>query len=61
MLHGPRDIAFEERPEPVIQEPSDAFIRISATCVYGSDLWPYGGLQPLARPTPMGHEYCGIV
>jgi len=39
----------------------DAVIRIAATCVCGSDLWPYRGLQPITEPTPMGHEYCGIV
>jgi threonine dehydrogenase-like Zn-dependent dehydrogenase len=34
---------------------------MSATCVCGSDLWPYRGIQPIAAPTPMGHEYVGIV
>ncbi|MCL4395589.1 MAG: alcohol dehydrogenase catalytic domain-containing protein, partial [Chloroflexi bacterium] len=61
ILYGPRDIRFEERPEPAIVEPTDAIIRISATCVCGSDLWPYRGINPVAEPTPMGHEYCGIV
>src|SRR2546430_10250436 len=37
------------------------FRSLSATCVCGSDLWPYRGVNPTARPTPMGHEYCGIV
>lgn len=46
---------------PRIEKPTDAVIRISAACVCGSDLWPYRGLQPLNEPTPMGHEYCGIV
>lgn len=61
VLYGPRDVRFEERPAPTIQEPTDAIIRISLTCVCGSDLWPYRGLQPNAGPAPMGHEYCGIV
>jgi threonine dehydrogenase-like Zn-dependent dehydrogenase len=61
VLYGPRDIRFEERPTPEIQEPTDAVIRMSATCVCGSDLWPYRGLQPIDGPTPMGHEYCGVV
>src|SRR4051812_23700804 len=39
----------------------DAIIRIAAACVCGSDLWPYRGIQPVTEPTPMGHEYCGIV
>ena len=61
MLYGPRDVRFEERAAPKIEKPTDAIIRISATCVCGSDLWPYRGIQPIAQPTPMGHEYCGIV
>ncbi len=61
VLYGPRDIRFEERDDPKIVKPTDAIIRISATCVCGSDLWPYRGLQPVNEPTPMGHEYCGIV
>lgn len=61
VLYGPRDVRFEERPEPRIEKPTDAIIRISATCVCGSDLWPYRGIQSIAKPTPMGHEYCGIV
>src|SRR5947209_1987502 len=61
VLYGPRDGGFEERDMPKIEKPTDAVIRISATCVCGSDLWPYRGLQPVNEPTPMGHEYCGIV
>lgn len=61
VLYGPRDVRFEERDDPKIIKPTDAIIRISATCVCGSDLWPYRGLQPVKEPTPMGHEYCGIV
>ncbi|HSS45141.1 MAG TPA: zinc-dependent alcohol dehydrogenase family protein [Thermoanaerobaculia bacterium] len=61
VLYGPRDVRFEERDRPTIIEPTDAIIRASATCVCGSDLWPYRGISPVAQPTPMGHEYCGIV
>src|SRR5881397_2570168 len=61
VLYGPRDVRFEERETPKITKPTDAIMRISATCVCGSDLWPYRGLQPVNEPTPMGHEYCGIV
>src|SRR2546426_553761 len=61
ILYGPRDVRFEERETPKIIKPTDAVIRISATCVCGSDLWPYRGIQSIAQPTPMGHEYCGIV
>jgi threonine dehydrogenase-like Zn-dependent dehydrogenase len=61
VLYGPRDVRFEECDAPKIIEPTDAVIRIAATCVCGSDLWPYRGLQPINGPTPMGHEYCGFV
>lgn len=61
MLYGPRDIRYEERPDPQILKPTDAIVRIAATCVCGSDLWPYRGIQSIAEPMPMGHEYCGIV
>ena len=61
VLYGPRDIRFEEREAPRIIEPTDAILRLSATCICGSDLWPYRGISPVAEPTPMGHEYCGIV
>jgi threonine dehydrogenase-like Zn-dependent dehydrogenase len=61
VLHGPGDVRFEERSAPEIVKPTDAIISISATCVCGSDLWPYRGANPVTQPTPMGHEYCGIV
>src|SRR5437763_6796723 len=62
MLYGPRDIRFEDRPDPTISKPTDAILRLSATCICGSDLWPYRGIGDFAEPpTPMGHEYCGIV
>jgi threonine dehydrogenase-like Zn-dependent dehydrogenase len=61
VLHGPRDVRFEERDVPKVVKPTDAIIRISAACVCGSDLWPYRGINSIAQATPMGHEYCGIV
>src|SRR5213080_5342096 len=61
VLYGSRDVRFEEREVPKIIKPTDAIIRISATCVCGSDLWPYRGINQVPEPTPMGHEYCGIV
>ena len=56
MLYGPRDVRFEERPDPAIIEPTDAIIKLSAACVCGSDLWPYRGVDPVTRPMAMGHE-----
>ena len=61
VLYGPRDVRFEDREAPRVEKPSDVVIRMAATCVCGSDLWPYRGIQKVAQPTPMGHEYCGFV
>src|SRR3954449_1637868 len=61
IIYGPHDIRFEDRPEPKIIQPTDAILRLSATCICGSDLWPYRGIADTAKPTPMGHEYCGIM
>ena len=61
VLYALGDIRVEERDDPKIIEPTDAILQLSATCVCGSDLWPYRGVEPVDRPTPMGHEYVGIV
>ena len=61
VIHGPRDVRAEELPMPEIVEPTDAIIRLSATCVCGSDLWSYRGINPVTEPVPIGHEYCGVV
>ncbi|MEU9397965.1 zinc-dependent alcohol dehydrogenase family protein [Streptomyces sp. NPDC048324] len=61
VIHAPGDIRVEDAPEPKILKPTDAIIRTVATCVCGSDLWPYRGLEPVGDPHPMGHEYVGIV
>jgi threonine dehydrogenase-like Zn-dependent dehydrogenase len=60
-MYGPGDVRVEERDEPRIVEATDAIIRLSASCVCGSDLWPYRGIEDLEWPAPMGHEYVGIV
>lgn len=61
ILYSPGDVRFEEVEAPKILAPTDAILRLSATCVCGSDLWPYRGIQAVHQPMPMGHEYCGIV
>jgi threonine dehydrogenase-like Zn-dependent dehydrogenase len=61
VLYGTKDIRFEERADPKIAEATDVILKLSATCVCGSDLWPYRGIDAPTQPTPMGHEYCGIV
>ena len=61
VMYAPGDVRVEDRPEPIIQKSTDAVIRLSATCICGSDLWPYRGTDSVGEPIPMGHEYVGIV
>jgi threonine dehydrogenase-like Zn-dependent dehydrogenase len=61
IIHGTRDIRFEKRPDPAITAPTDAIVRTVAACVCGSDLWRYRGIQQVTKPTPIGHEYVGVV
>jgi threonine dehydrogenase-like Zn-dependent dehydrogenase len=61
VLHAPGDVRLDSRPDPRIENPTDAIIKLAATCVCGSDLWPYRGIEAVDGPTPMGHEYVGIV
>ncbi|MFD4955616.1 zinc-dependent alcohol dehydrogenase family protein [Streptomyces sp. NPDC058451] len=61
VLYAPGDVRFEERADPGIENPTDAVIRTVATCVCGSDLWDYRGINPVEQPAPFGHEYVGIV
>ena len=59
-MYGPGDVRVVDREEPRIIEPTDAVIRLTATCICGSDLWPYRGAEA-AEHLLMGHEYVGIV
>jgi threonine dehydrogenase-like Zn-dependent dehydrogenase len=61
VMHAPGDVEVIDRPEPKLVAPTDAIIRLSATCICGSDLWPWRGTDRVADPTPMGHEYVGVV
>jgi threonine dehydrogenase-like Zn-dependent dehydrogenase len=61
LMHGPGDVRVEDRRDPTIVEPTDAIVRLAATCICGSDLWPYRGVATFEWPAPMGHEYAGIV
>ncbi|SNS32428.1 Threonine dehydrogenase [Geodermatophilus saharensis] len=61
LLYAPGDVRVEEREVPRIEQPTDAVIRLAAACVCGSDLWPYRGIEAVDGPTPMGHEYVGVV
>ena len=61
VIHAPGDVRYEEREDPAIIEPTDAIVRTVAACVCGSDLWRYRGVSPVPKPTPIGHEFCGVV
>ncbi|WP_415639016.1 zinc-binding dehydrogenase, partial [Prescottella defluvii] len=54
VIYAPGDIRVEDRPDPVVLAPTDAVIRTAATCVCGSDLWPYRGIEDVRGPAPMG-------
>ncbi len=60
VMYAPGDVRVEDREDPTILEPTDAIVRVTATCICGSDLWPYRGIEPVDH-TPMGHEYVGVV
>lgn len=60
IMDTPGQIRVTDREDPEIIEPTDAVIRLTATCICGSDLWPYRGVEPVDH-TLMGHEYVGVV
>lgn len=60
-IHGPRDIRLEDRPVPSVDAPHEAVVKVVASCVCGSDLWPYRGENPIEAGDPIGHEMVGTV
>lgn len=60
-IHGTRDIRLEERPAPTLDEPTDAIVRVVASCICGSDLWPFRGENDITAGDPIGHEMVGVV
>ena len=60
IMYAPGDVRVEDRDDPTIIEPTDAIIKLAATCICGSDLWPYRGAEQVDH-APMGHEYAGVV
>jgi threonine dehydrogenase-like Zn-dependent dehydrogenase len=61
VIHAPGDVRYEERPDPTLVDETDAVVRTVAACVCGSDLWRYRGISAVPKPTPIGHEFTGIV
>lgn len=60
VMYAPGDVRVDETERPTIVEPTDAIIKLAATCICGSDLWPYRGADDVHHQ-PMGHEYAGVV
>src|SRR3954469_14744481 len=61
VMYGAGDVRVEEHPDPGIVEPTDAIITLTHSCICGSDLWPWRGIDTVDEPRPMGHEYAGTV
>ncbi|MEU6678956.1 alcohol dehydrogenase catalytic domain-containing protein [Streptomyces sp. NPDC046925] len=61
LMYGAGDVRIEDVPDSVLKQPTDALVRITASCVCGSDLWPYASMAPADGPVHMGHELIGIV
>ena len=61
LIYGAGDVRVEDVPDPRIQEPTDAVVRVLRSCICGSDLWPYGSMPASAHGERMGHEFLGVV
>ena len=61
VLHAPRDIRLDDVSAPALRDDSDAIVRVVASCVCGSDLWSYRGINEFKEPRRIGHEFVGIV
>ncbi|PVG83927.1 IMP dehydrogenase [Nocardioides gansuensis] len=60
-IHAPGDIRVEEVPDPTLELPTDAIVRVVAGCICGSDLWPYRGHNVITPGSTIGHECVGVV
>lgn len=61
VLHAARDIRLDDVSAPQLHEDTDAIVRVVASCICGSDLWPYRGINEIGGPVRIGHEFVGIV
>jgi threonine dehydrogenase-like Zn-dependent dehydrogenase len=60
-IHAPGDIRVEDVPDPTIEAPTDAIVKVAAGCICGSDLWPYRGHNDITAGDTIGHECIGVV
>ena len=61
VIHGAGDVRIEHVPDPVLQQPTDAVVRVLRACICGSDLWPYRSMERSPEGRRIGHEFLGIV
>jgi threonine dehydrogenase-like Zn-dependent dehydrogenase len=61
LIYGAGDVRVEDVPDPKIQRPTDAVVRVVRSCICGSDLWPYGSRPPTEQGDRIGHEFLGVV
>ncbi|RZL80483.1 MAG: IMP dehydrogenase [Rhodococcus sp. (in: high G+C Gram-positive bacteria)] len=61
IMYGAGDVRVENVPDPVLQQPTDAIVRVVRSCVCGSDLHPYHNMPVTPEGSPMGHEFIGVV
>jgi threonine dehydrogenase-like Zn-dependent dehydrogenase len=61
VMYGAGDVRIQDVPDAAIAEPTDALVRITRSCICGSDLWPYKTMAPEEEGRRMGHEFIGVV
>jgi threonine dehydrogenase-like Zn-dependent dehydrogenase len=61
LMYEAGDVRVENVPDPRILEPTDALVRVTRSCICGSDLWPYKSLSGEDGARRMGHEFIGVV
>ncbi|HEX5661267.1 MAG TPA: zinc-dependent alcohol dehydrogenase [Polyangiales bacterium] len=61
VFHAPKVMSTDDVPDPKIEQPRDAILKVTATAICGSDLHIYNGAFPQPKPLVLGHEFMGVV
>jgi threonine dehydrogenase-like Zn-dependent dehydrogenase len=61
VMYGAGDVRVQDVPDPKLEEPTDAVVRVLRSCICGSDLWPYGSMPATGGGRRIGHEFLGVV
>jgi S-(hydroxymethyl)glutathione dehydrogenase/alcohol dehydrogenase len=61
VFHSPKHVTVDNVPDPKIEQPRDALLKVTATAICGSDLHIYNGAFPQLTPLILGHEFMGVV